>query len=55
MEETEEIIEPGMRSRQLQSLNLKADHLDIRRKKLEKELKEILEKEEAEKPENEKT
>ena len=42
IEETEEIIEPEMRSRQLQSLNLKADHLDIRRKKLEKELKEIL-------------
>ncbi|WP_255335107.1 mechanosensitive ion channel domain-containing protein [Methanosarcina sp. KYL-1] len=52
MEESEEIIEPEMRSRQLQSLNLKADHLDIRRKKLEKELKEVLEKEEAEKSEN---
>ncbi|WP_440945550.1 mechanosensitive ion channel domain-containing protein [Methanosarcina sp. T3] len=44
MEETEETVEPEMRSRQLQSLNLKADHLDIRRKKLEKELKEIQEK-----------
>jgi small-conductance mechanosensitive channel len=43
IEETEETIEPEMRSRQLQSLNLKADHLDIRRKKLERELKEIQE------------
>ena len=49
MEESEEIIEPKMRSRQLQSLNLKADHLDIRRKKLEKELKEILENKKQEK------
>lgn len=47
--EAEEIIEPDTRSRKLQSLNLKADHLDIRRKMLEKELKEILEKENAEK------
>ncbi|AKB29754.1 hypothetical protein MSSIT_3035 [Methanosarcina siciliae T4/M] len=49
IEETEEIIEPEMRSRQLQSLNLKADHLDIRRKKLEKELKEILDNKNPEK------
>ncbi|TFH05463.1 MAG: mechanosensitive ion channel [Methanosarcina sp.] len=49
MEETEETIEPEMRPRQLQSLNLKADHLDIRRRKLEKELKEILESKNPEK------
>ncbi|KKH95761.1 transport channel protein [Methanosarcina sp. 1.H.T.1A.1] len=40
--ETEETIEPEIRSRKLQSLNLKADHLDIQRKQLEKELENIL-------------
>lgn len=42
IEETEEKIEPEIGIRQLQSLNLKTDHLDIRRRKLEKEIKEIL-------------
>ena len=47
--EAEEKIDPEMRSRKLQSLNLKADHLDIRRRKLEKELESFLKKEDAEK------
>lgn len=49
IEETEEKPEPEIRLRQLQSLNLRTDHLDIRRKKLEEEIERILEKGEAKK------
>jgi len=42
----EEKIDPEIFSRQVQSLNLKADHLDIMRKKLERELKKRLEEKE---------
>jgi small conductance mechanosensitive channel len=42
----EEKIDPELFSRQVQSLNLKADHLDIMRKKLERELKKVLEEKE---------
>ncbi|AAM31787.1 mechanosensitive ion channel family protein [Methanosarcina mazei] len=49
IEETEEKPEPEIRLRQLQSLNLRTDRLDIRRKKLEEELERILEKGEAKK------
>ena len=45
-EEDEEKIDPELFSRQVQSLNLKADHLDIMRKKLERELKKIFEEKE---------
>lgn len=45
-EEEEEKIEPERFSRQLQGLNLKTDHLDIMRKKLERELKKVLEEKE---------
>ena len=47
--DAEDKIEPKTPLTQLQSLNLKADHLDIRRKKLEKELESFLKKEDAEK------
>ncbi|AKB25982.1 Mechanosensitive ion channel family protein [Methanosarcina sp. MTP4] len=42
----EEKTDPELFSRQVQSLNLKADHLDIRRRKLERELKKIFEEKE---------
>ncbi len=44
--EEEEKIDPELYSSQVQSLNLKADHLDIRRRKLERELKMIFEEKE---------
>jgi len=42
----EEKTDPELFSRQVQSLNLKADHLDIRRRKLEREMKKIFEEKE---------
>lgn len=45
-EGVEEKIDPELFSRQVQSLNLRTDHLDIRRKKLERELKKIFEEKE---------